>query len=349
MNPRVVARYDRPMDARILMLLAGLSLAVLEPVAADPNNVTGSDGLIMIDKRGGLVRFFDPATLDEQTVLDFGDPPHELAISPDRKTAYIPLYGDGVYGDNPNPDHRIVVVDLVTRQVARTIDVSPHLAPHGLQVDDAGMLYASCDISRTFLVIDPAAGTIEAAIDIEGAGHWAAVLPDGSKAYVANKDDVPFVSVVSLKTRRMVGRVPMPNGTQGIAASPDGARVVAMDFAEAKFYVIDTQRDEIVETVEVAQNTIGPFRARYSPDGAVLITVNHVDSLANIYDARDFSQPQTVLEVGSQPFGIAYAADGRTALISNHGDGTISVVDVRQRRVVDSFAAGTGIETLSYY
>jgi len=330
-------------------LLLSLAFVALSAMAADPNNVTGQSGLIMIDKRGGLVRFFDPATLEEIGTLDLGDPPHELAISPDRKAAYVPLYGDGVYGNNPNPGNKIVIIDLERRAVSGTIDVSPYLAPHGLQVDADGMLYASCDLSRKLLVIDPKTQTIVDAIDTDGTGHWTAVLADGSKAYVANKDDRKFVSVIDLTTRKMIGRVPMPNGTQGITASPDGTRVLAMDFTEPKFMVIDTATDQIVATIDVDANTIGPFRARYTPDGERLITVNHIDGMANIFDGRDLSSPQQTLKVGSQAFGIAYSADGATALVSNHGDGTISVVDLKQGRVVKTLTVGTGVETLSYY
>jgi YVTN family beta-propeller protein len=334
---------------RISIFFLVLALPSAHALAADPNNISGTDGLIMIDKRGGFVRFFDPAGLEQVATLDLGDPPHELAISPDRKAAYIPLYGDGVYGNNPNPDHRIVIVDLETHALKATIDVAPNLACHGLQVDSSGLLYASCDLSRTLLVIDPRTQTIETTIDIDGAGHWAAVLPDGSKAYVANKDDRPFVSVVDLKTRKLIARVAMPNGTQGIAASPDGSRVLAMDFSEPKIHVIDTARDEVVAIVDVTDNSIGPFRARYSPDGRTLITVNHIDSVANVFDGRDLAKPQKVVAVGRQPFGIAYAPDGTTVLISNHGDGSISVLDLAKGEVIDSFTAGTGIETLSYY
>jgi DNA-binding beta-propeller fold protein YncE len=109
----------------------------------------------MIDKRGNLVRFFDPATLKETGTVDIGGPPHELAISPDHKVAYIPIYGDGVYGANPHPGHIIAIVDLVTKKQIGTIDVSPAIAPHGLRVDEKGTLYAVCDLSRSLLVIDP--------------------------------------------------------------------------------------------------------------------------------------------------------------------------------------------------
>jgi len=332
----------------VLIVLAVAAVSVIS-AAPDPNNPTGTSGLIMIDKRGGYVRFFDPSTLKEISSLRTEAPPHELAISADHKTAYVPLYGDGVYGNNPNPGNKIIVIDLPARKISGTIDVSPYLAPHGLQVDNNGLLYASCDTSRKLLVIDPKSGKIQAAIDTEGTGHWSAVLPDGSKAYVANKDDRTFVSVIDLKARKMVGRVPMPKGTQGITASPDGKRVIAIDFIDPKFYVVDTTSDKIIDTVAVEKNTIGPFRARYSPDGGTLITVNHMNALANVFDARNLHAPQKTLTVGQQAFGIAYSADGKTALVSNHGDGTISVIDLTKNQVSKTFTAGTGIETLAYY
>ncbi len=97
------------------------------------------------------------------------------------------------------------------------------------------------------------------------------------------------------------------------------------------------------------KNPNGPFRARYSPDGSKLITVNSTAPVANIFDAKNLHAPQKTLTIGAQGFGIAYSADGKTALVSNHGDGTISVIDLTKGQVIQTFKAGTGIETLAYY
>jgi len=117
-------------------------IAALAPAAKlDFNNPTGTQGLIMIDKLGGFVRFFDPVSFKELSSFAIPEgPPHELAISPDHKTAYIPIYGDGVYGRNPHPGHVIAIVDLASKKLTGTIDVSPYQAPHGLQVDSKGTL-----------------------------------------------------------------------------------------------------------------------------------------------------------------------------------------------------------------
>lgn len=333
------------------LLLALVMVAALAPAAnLDFNNPTGTQGLIMIDKLGGFVRFFDPVSFKELSSFAIPDgPPHELAISPDHKTAYVPVYGDGVYGRNPHPGHVIAIVDLPSKKMTGTIDVSPYIAPHGLQVDAKGTLYATCDLSRKFLVIDPKSRIVTAAIDTEGTGHWIAVLPDGSKAYVANKNDRMFVSVIDIKARKMTGKVDMPNGTQGITVSPDGKRVLAVDYKDPKFFVIDTATDKIVDTVAVEKNQTGPFRVKYSPDGSKLVTCDSQAGLANIISTADLHGKQTVLTVGKTPFGIAFSADSKTALVSNHGDGTISVIDLPSAKVVKTFKAGTGIETLAYY
>ena len=330
--------------------LAVIAALALPAANLDFNNPTGTQGLIMIDKLGGFVRFFDPASLKELSSFAIPDgPPHELAISPDHETAYIPIYGDGVYGRNSHPGHVIAIVDLASRKMTGTIDISPYIAPHGLQVDANGVLYATCDLSRKFLVIDPKTRAITAAIDTEGTGHWIAVLPDGSKAYVANKNDRPFVSVIDIKARKMTGKVSMPNGTQGITVSPDGKSVLAVDYKDPKFFVIDTKTDQVVDTVAVEKNARGPFRVKYSPDGLKLVTCDDQQGLANIISTKNLHGAQQVVTVGKTPFGIAFSADSKTALVSNHGDGTISVIDLTTSKVVNTFKAGTGIETLSYY
>ncbi|HTB17577.1 MAG TPA: cytochrome D1 domain-containing protein [Bryobacteraceae bacterium] len=333
------------------LALTGLAAAGLIFAAGrvDPNNPTGTHGLIVIDKIGRHIRFLDPSTYQEISNLEVGVAPHDVAISPDHKTAYVPVYGDGVYGRNPHPGHTIAIIDLASRQVSGTIDVSPYQAPHGIQIDDAGTIYVTCDLSRKLLVIDPKKRSIEAALDTEGTGHWAAVLPDASKAYVVNKNDRLFVTVIDLKKRSIIARVPAPNGTEGIAASPDGKYVVAVDHSEPKLLVIDPATDTVEVTLPLQGNTKASFKPRFSPDGSKLLVCNMSERLVNIIDVSDPHGKQQVLTVGKDPMGFAFAPDGKTVLVANHGDGTVSVIDLSQNKVVSSFMGGAGVESLAYY
>src|SRR5262249_4459303 len=152
-------------------------------------------------------------------------------------------------------------------------------------------------------IIDPQTKKISGAIDTGGTGHWVTILPDGSKAYVANKNDKPYVSVIDLKARKMIAQIPAPNGTQGIASSADGKRVIAVDFAKPHLLVIDTATDKVSDTISLEGNVEGAFRVRYSPDGKWVVTTSQTATRANILAAADLHAKQRVVIVGKDPMG----------------------------------------------
>src|ERR1035438_10342249 len=102
-------------------------------MTSDANFITGRNGLIAVDKIGNKILFLDPTTYDTILTLGgFAPRVHELAISPDGTTAFVPIYGDGKHGDNPNPGHLIAVFDLKAHRHVGDIRTAPHVAPHGL-------------------------------------------------------------------------------------------------------------------------------------------------------------------------------------------------------------------------
>jgi YVTN family beta-propeller protein len=331
-----------------------MGLMLLSLAAAFTLNApTGTTGLIMVDKVGGQVRFFDPST-DKELVSfapapEAGSKAHELAISQGHETAYVTVYGDGVYGNNPHPGHTVAIVDLASRRMTGSIDVAPYQAPHGIQVDAKGLLYVACDLSRKVLILDPLKRSIVAAIDVEGTGHWLALLPDASKLYVANKNNKRFVSVVDVKSRKMIARIPVANGTQGIVASPDGKTVLAADFSEPFLLVIDPVKDAVVDRVRVTGVERGLYKVFFSPDGKRVLTALPSGQI-NIFDASNLHAPQKVLKsAGTALMGFAFSPDGRTALVGNHGEGTVTRFDLDSGTVIGTFPAGKGVETLAYF
>src|SRR4051812_35461414 len=96
-------------------------------------------GLIAVDKIGGKVLFLDPVSHATTLVLDdFARVPHELLAVPETGLAYVPIYGNGIHGRNPNPGHLLSIVDLQQRRHIGDIDLSPYVSPHGLQIGPDG-------------------------------------------------------------------------------------------------------------------------------------------------------------------------------------------------------------------
>ncbi len=103
------------------LFLVALSAALM----ADANHPTGTRGLLLIDKVGSYIRFFDPVTFKERSSVQVATKPHDFVLTPDRKTAYVPLYGDGIFNRNPNPGHEVAIVDMDAAKVVGSIDTSP--------------------------------------------------------------------------------------------------------------------------------------------------------------------------------------------------------------------------------
>ena len=98
-----------------------MKLGIAGTYRMDCNNPTGTRGLIAVDKVGGKVRLYEPGTYREMAVIEVEKLPHEVAISPNHKTAYVTIYGTGIFGNNPNPSQTIAVIDLDRGEQADTI------------------------------------------------------------------------------------------------------------------------------------------------------------------------------------------------------------------------------------
>ena len=347
------------LSTRVLLLAVLGALAPLtalggaESASALLNHPTGTHGLIMVDKMGSRVLFFGPkGDREVGEVRPAGDPtlrPHELALSPDGHTAYVSVYGDGVFGRNPHPGHTIAIIDLASRRMIGSIDVSPYRAPHGMQVDAAGRLYVACDLDQKVLVIDPSSRRIEAAIDVGEAGHWIALAPQVGRVYVSGHGSQPFISVIDAQARRVIDRIPIEGGTMGISVSPDGRTVLAADARQPILHIISTRTDREIGQVRVTDYERGLYKVFYSPDGRYVLTCLPTGQI-NIFRAADLDAPQRIVHSpGTALMGFAFAEDGQTALTGNHGEGTVSRIDLASGRITQTFAAGKGVETLAYY
>src|SRR5712691_5906549 len=200
-------------------------------------------GMIAVDKMGGKILFLNPKTYETEIVLDgFPRTVHELLIVPETRLAYVPIFGDGVHGRNPNPHHLLCIIDLARRKHIGDIDLRPLIAPHTLRLGPDGHIYITCENSAKVAVIDRATHKVIDAIDSGSTnGHRLIIAPDGERLYVENEEDAT-VSVIDLPKRKLLGKIKTPRPLAGIAISADGNTVVAVDDAEPNLFLIDTAR-----------------------------------------------------------------------------------------------------------
>lgn len=314
----------------------------------DGNFLTGSSGLIAVDKVGNHVLFLNPVTYDTELTLEgFAPRVHELLISPDHRFAFVPVYGDGIHGDNPHPGHLIARFDLQKRRHVGDFSTYPYLAPHGLRWGARGQLYCVCENSGVALEMDPESGAIEHVIEVgSNKAHRIEVLPDGSKLYTENEEDA-FGTVVDLTARRVVKKIPTPNGSAGVGMSPDGETVIFVDAQEPQILVVDTAPDEVRSTIRLQGHEKAAQIARYSPDGRYLVVTSFEAPLATVLSGG--LESQVLLHLGHGPMNMAFHEDGETVLIANQNEGSLAVCSLERGEVLRTVQAGVGVETLSFF
>jgi DNA-binding beta-propeller fold protein YncE len=259
--------------------------------------------------------------------------------------AYVPIYGDGIHGRNPNPGHLLSIVDLQQRRHIGDIDLSPYVSPHGLQIGPDGLLYITCENSGVVALVDLSKRAVVGAIETGSTNaHRLAIAPSGRWLYTENEEDAS-ISVIDLRERNLLRLVDTPHPLAGLAISPDGKILVAVDDQEPALFLIDTSTFAIVRTVRL-ENVPEPAQiARYSPDGQVLLITSLRSATATLMDAS-FAH-QTTLAVGKQPMDAAFH-DG-SLLVACQGDGSIHVIDLATREVAQQFGAGVGCEALAFF
>src|SRR5262245_46526679 len=129
-------------------------------------NAAHARGMIAVDKMGGKVLFLNPTTFATEIVLDgFPRTVHELLVIPEAALAYVPIFGDGIHGRNPNPGHLLCIFDLARRAHVGDIDLRPYIAPHTLRLGPDGLIYITCENSAVVAVIDRATNKVVDAIE----------------------------------------------------------------------------------------------------------------------------------------------------------------------------------------
>jgi YVTN family beta-propeller protein len=257
----------------------------------------------------------------------------------------VPIFGDGIHGRNPNPQHDLCVFDLHKRAHIETIDLRPYIAPHTLKLGPDGLIYITCENSAVVAVIDRDSNKVVDAIDSGSTnGHRLIIAPDGQRLYTENEED-GTVSVIDLPRRKLLGKIKTPRPLAGIAIAPDGHTVIAVDDAQPTLFLIDTEAGRVREEL-VLKDVPKPAQiARYAPDNSLLAVTSLNSDTVSLIDPS--FREQTAIKVGSQPMDMAFRDD--ELFVACQGDGSVHIIDIPNKRARGSFSAGKGCESLGFF
>lgn len=331
------------MSAHISWLIASLMFLAL---AAGGGRIPASPGhgmLVVANQREHTALLVDPETRQELAKVTVGVNGHEVAVSPDSRFAFVPIYGNSGVGKPGTDGATIDIVDLHDRKLAATIDLGKPLRPHRAEFGPDGLLYVTAELAKAVDVIDPATRKVIAEIPTGAIeSHMIVISPDGQRAYTANVA-AGSVSVLNLKQRSLVTVIPIAQTVQRISISSDGKRVFTHDQGTPRIAVIDTTTNRVASWIPLPATV---YSSSPTADGRKLLASSpsgkiFVIDLATAKLEESFDIPPALGELLITP-------DGKFAFVSCPRAGTIEVLDVTAHKMLQPIKLTPGVDGLAW-
>jgi len=331
------------MSAPISYVIASvLFLALATGGGRDPASST--HGMLVVANQGDhTALLIDPRTRQELMKVTVGVNGHEVAVSPDSRFAYVPIYGNSGVGKPGTDGHAIDVIDLRERKLVATIELGKPLRPHRADFGPDGLLYVSAELDHALDVIDLATRKVLAEIPTGAAeSHMFVISHDGSRAYTANVGP-GSVSVLDLKTRSLITVIPVAKTVQRISITPDDKRVFTHDQDNPRIAVIDTATNKVATWIQLPATV---YSSSPTPDGYKLLAASPSGKLF-IIDLASYKLEGS-FDIPPASGELLITPDGKFAFISCPQVGVIEVFDVRGDKLLEPIKLTRGVDGLAW-
>src|SRR5260370_7001371 len=222
------------------LAVASSSLFAFSIAKVSTSRPTSSGVLVVANQTEHTVLLVDPEARRELVKIAVGVNGHEVAVSPDSRFAYVPIYGNSGVGRPGTDGATIDIIDLQQRKLAATIDLGKPLRPHLPAFGPDGLLYVSAELANAVDIIDPASRKIIAEAPTgQPESHMFVLSKDGRRAYTSNVH-ARTVSLVDIANRKLITTIPVAKTLQPISISPDVARRFTPTHPPPRLPITDT-------------------------------------------------------------------------------------------------------------
>ena len=299
--------------------------------------------LVVVNKGDHTLSILDPATGRRIAVVEeSGVTGHEVAVSPDGRTAYVPIYGDAGVGRAGSDGRTLDVIDIASGKRTGTIDFGRPDRPHHPRFGPDGRLYVTTEITNSISVVDPRTQAVVQRIPTgQKESHMLALMRDGRRAYTSNVH-AGTVSAVDLTGQTAPVFIRVCPIAQRIALSVDDTMVFTADQEQPRLAVIDTRTNTVARWVPLPGIAFGTAP---TPDCRSLVVTFPGRNEVGLLDLATMRVTRT-LAVPPTPQAAVVSADGARAFASCDVSGQVAVVDLRawkRERLIESGPMADGL------
>ncbi|HEU4682428.1 MAG TPA: cytochrome D1 domain-containing protein [Gemmatimonadales bacterium] len=327
----------------------------------------------VVSESGDVATWLEPSgnTLAVDRVVPVGimpsdiDGPHNIAVSPDRKSYYITIAHGTPFGSLWKLD--AAGDSLLGRAQTELFPTTISLTPDGQFAFVANSDFHG-DHPRLNVVSVVHTPTMNKITDIPACGmpHGVRVNHAGTRVYVScmHSDELLQLDVasfvISRRARTGEGHAMAATGPAHhrpslcsptfVSVSPDDKRLYVACNDGNSLQVWDAATLTMVKKVPVGK---GAYNVEPSPDGKVVVVTNKKDQSVSLVDASSLKEVARIATSKKIVHGIAFSPDGRLVYVSSESigadPGSVDVIDLAARKLVASIpipGQPTGITVL---
>jgi DNA-binding beta-propeller fold protein YncE len=270
---------------------------------------------------------------------------HEVAASPDGRTAYVPIYGNSGVGRPGTDGSNMVVIDIQGRKVIGNVDFGKGVRPHcPIYNTKDGMLYVTTELNESVSIIDPHTLKIVGEVPTgQKESHMLAITHDGLRGYTANVGP-GTVSVLDLKNRKTLAVIPISGETQRISVSADDSMVFTADQTKPQLAVIDASTNKVKTWVPLPGLGYGTAATK---DGRWLVVAVPTVNQVAIVDLHSMKVAHTI-DVPKSPQEVLIRPDGKIAYVSCDSTNQVAAINTKTWQVDKLMPVGKGADGLAW-
>jgi DNA-binding beta-propeller fold protein YncE len=304
--------------------------------------------LLVVNQGDSNVSLVDPASAREVATIAEKTPGvhgHEIAVSADGHTAFLPIYGDTGVGKPGIDGHEMLLIDVPSQKIVGRIDFGHGVRPHEPVLDpSSGLLYVTTEIDKTITVIDPRTRKIVGTVPTgQEQSHMLVLSHDGKLGYTSNVGP-GTVSVLDMASRKTVAIIPVSGNVQRISISTDDKLIFTADQTKPRLAVIDTATKKVKTWVPLPGTGYG---AAATPDDRWLLIAIPATNQVAVVDLESMQVARNI-DVADKPQEILIRPDGKMAYVSCAGAGKVAAIDLAQWKVQNLIPAGKYADGLGW-
>lgn len=340
----------------ILMLVVPLYtvfVLVVLMVRLPSYSIQTSGKLYIVNKLSRDIQVFDLFAGEEIAEIPIDMQAHEVIVAQNENSIIVTDYGDRTSKGNT-----LKIISTKTNSIDRTITIKGSMKANGLvKMAEPHKIGLVDYVSNNLSILNLETDNIEKQVPTEQKkSHLGVLHPTKPLAYITHMQS-NSVSVIDLKTEKVVKIIPCGLTTESIDITPDGLEVWVTNKNGNSITVIDTVTNTVLDTLVTGNE---PLKIKFSIDGKYALVANANDGSISIYDRYSKEQIKTINIPGKhtlterilyhtpRPVNILMHPNGTYAFIANSNASKIEVIDMKSFEIVSTIGTGKIPDALAF-